>query len=116
MRLGTVLGASWGPLGVILEPSWGPLGAILGPLWAILGDLSRAEDEIGELSKSINNLLKTYVLGATRKLGADTCIYQFLAPSDPPVALKTGCRGNFFTHFAHFSYTNGQNCARSTQL
>ena len=43
-------------------------------------------------------------------------ICQFLAPSDPPAAQKTGCRGNFFTHFAPFSYTNGQNRARSAQL
>ncbi len=43
-------------------------------------------------------------------------ICQVLAQSDPPVAQKTGCRGKFFMHFAHFSYTNGQNRARSAQL
>ena len=43
-------------------------------------------------------------------------ICQVLAQSDPPVALKTGCRGKFFTRFAHFSYTNRQNRARSAQL
>ena len=43
-------------------------------------------------------------------------ICQVLAPSDPPVALKTGCRGIFFTNFSHFSYTNGQNRVRRAQL
>ena len=51
MRLGAVLGLSWGRLGAILGPSWGHLGAILGPswailwpVWAILGDPGEVED------------------------------------------------------------------------
>ena len=43
-------------------------------------------------------------------------ICQVLAQSDPPVALKTGCRGKFFTRLAHFSYANRQIRAHSAQL
>ena len=58
-HLGALLEPSWGHLGARLAPSWG----ILGPSWVILGDLSRAEDEIVELPKSIKNIMKTYVFG-----------------------------------------------------
>ena len=36
MRLGAVLGPSWGRLGAVLGPSWGPLGVLLGPLATFL--------------------------------------------------------------------------------
>ena len=66
MRLGAVLGPSWGHLGAILGPSWSHLGAILAPSWAILGDLSRDDGEIVEHRKSIKHLMKTLVFKPQR--------------------------------------------------
>ena len=39
MRLGVVLGPSWGHLGANLEPTWGQLGALGRPSGAISGDV-----------------------------------------------------------------------------
>ena len=56
MRLGAVLGPSWGHLGAVLGPSWGHLGAVLGASLAVLGRLEASWGRLGRLELDFHKI------------------------------------------------------------